>query len=573
MSSDAPTMQNAVYLLMRRMRTPFIVLLCTYAVSVLGFVLIPGMDGQGRPWRMDFFHAFYFVSFMGSTIGFGEIPYPFTDAQRMWTTLVIYTTVIGWLYAIGAMLAVIQDPSFRRVVNHASFTRSVRRIRDSFYIVCGYGDTGSTLVRALAERSIRTVVIDIDQERINVLAIEDLPVFTPGLCADAADSAALLVAGLKHKKCVGVVSVTNDDHVNLTVAITSKLLAPSAKVICRAGSHDTEANMASFGTDHIINPFDTFAERFAMAIHSPSMFLLYRWITSIRHAPLLEPVAPPRGTWVLCGYGRFGKAVEKFLSFEGVRTTIIEAEPELSRAPGGTIIGRGTEADTLLEARIEEATGIIAGTDDDANNLSILLTAKDLNPDLFTVARQNQRKNDAIFEAVKADMIMQPGNIIARKMLALIMTPLLADFLRLSKDKDTEWANVLVSRISGMIDNYPPDTWAIEINELDAPAVKETLEEGNEVMLQHLCTDPRDRTLQLDCVVLLLHRKDKEVLTPDANTTIRSGDQILFCGHSKAAAQMAWSAKNHNVLSYIRTGVTRPSGYIWRWLASENEQS
>ena len=60
---------------------------------------------------MSFFHAFYCVSYMGSTIGFGEIPYPFSDAQRMVVTVAMYVTVISWLYAIGTLFAVIQDCS------------------------------------------------------------------------------------------------------------------------------------------------------------------------------------------------------------------------------------------------------------------------------------------------------------------------------------------------------------------------------------------------------------------------------------------------------------------------------
>jgi len=74
---------------------------------------------------------------------------------------------------------------------------------------------------------------------------------------------------------------------------------------------------------------------------------------------------PPRGTWVLCGYGRFGKAVHRYLDFEGVETVIIEKELEMTKAPKGAIHGRGTEAVTLREAHIEKAVGIVAGTDDD----------------------------------------------------------------------------------------------------------------------------------------------------------------------------------------------------------------
>ena len=92
-------MHNLIYLLLRRMRVPQIVVILAYAISILGLVLAPGIDDQGNPWNMSFFHAFYCVSYMGSTIGFGEIPYPFSDAQRMVVTIAMYVTVISWLYA------------------------------------------------------------------------------------------------------------------------------------------------------------------------------------------------------------------------------------------------------------------------------------------------------------------------------------------------------------------------------------------------------------------------------------------------------------------------------------------
>ena len=109
--------------------------------------------------------------------------------------------------------------------------------------------------------------------------------YVPGLCANAADTSTLLDAGLKSRHCVGVVALTNEDHVNLKVAITSKLLNPKISVICRAESQDEYANMASFGTDHIINPFDTFAEHLAVAIDAPGLRLLHDWLTSVPQSP------------------------------------------------------------------------------------------------------------------------------------------------------------------------------------------------------------------------------------------------------------------------------------------------
>ncbi len=127
---------NVFFLALRRLRGPLITLICVYAISVLGLVLIPGQDAEGNPWQMDFFHAFYFVSFMGSTIGFGELPYPFTDNQRMWVLLCIYFTVFTWLYAIGRVLTLMQEPAFRQALTYSAFRRNVKRVVEPFYLVC-----------------------------------------------------------------------------------------------------------------------------------------------------------------------------------------------------------------------------------------------------------------------------------------------------------------------------------------------------------------------------------------------------------------------------------------------------
>ncbi|WP_419641902.1 NAD-binding protein, partial [Thiolapillus sp.] len=77
------------------------------------------------------------------------------------------------------------------------------------------------------------------------------------------------------------------------------------------------------------------------------------------------------------GYGRFGKAVFNRLKKEEISITVMEAMPEKTGEPKqGVVRGRGTEEDTLTEADIEHAVGIVAGTDNDANNLSIVMTAR-----------------------------------------------------------------------------------------------------------------------------------------------------------------------------------------------------
>ncbi|MFN7277734.1 MAG: ion channel, partial [Betaproteobacteria bacterium] len=127
-------MNGALFLALRRMRAPLLVLIASYAISILGLVLIPGRDGQGLPWQMGFFHAFYFVSYTATTIGFGEVPHAFTDTQRLWVTFTIYLTVVAWFYALGKIIALTQEPAFRQELARARLQRKVRRMREPFYI-------------------------------------------------------------------------------------------------------------------------------------------------------------------------------------------------------------------------------------------------------------------------------------------------------------------------------------------------------------------------------------------------------------------------------------------------------
>lgn len=549
------------------MRAPLIILILAYSISILGLALIPGIDGEGRPWRMDFFHAVYVISYTASTIGFGELPYPFTDAQRLWMIFSIHVTVLAWLFSVGKLLAIASDPAFQRVMAHALFVRAVRRLNEPFYLVCGYGDTGSLLVRALANHGIQSVVIDIAPERIQALEGDELPLHVPGLCADASVGAELLVAGLQHRRCVGVVAVTNNDLANLTVAVTSKLVSAGRVVLCRAETPEAKANMRACGADHIVNPFESFAERLSLAVESPALELIDNWLTSTRLDRLSELLIPPRGRWIVCGYGRFGRAVSEALATEGMDIVVVEPDEERAAAEGTSVVGLATDAETLRRAGIQHAVGLIAGADVDASNVATIMTTRQLNAGLFTVARQNQAHNEAMFEAAHVDLVMQPGSMMAHRILAHILTPLLGDFLALAHEQSNDWANVMVSRMRAVADDHPPDTWIVTVQYHEAPALWEAVECGREVQIHHLSTDPQDRHALLPCFVLMIVRGSQHILAPDDRFCVQTGDRILMCGLPSAQRQMTWTLRHPNVLHYVLTGVDKPSGYLWQRFA------
>ncbi len=559
-------MNSAFFLALRRMRAPIIVLIVIYAVSILGLTLIPGVDANGLPAApLSFFHAFYFVSYTATTIGFGEIPGAFSDAQRLWVTICIYLTVVGWSYSVVTLIALLQDKGFQNTITTNRFSRRVRQIDEDFYLICGCGETGGLVAGNFDRIGQPFVVIEKNELRVEELDLLDFNTDTPALAADASLPDNLQLAGLKHPRCRGVLALTNDEQTNLAIAIAVRLLNPSIPVIARARSPSITANMASFGTDHIINPYERFADHLALAVSSPERFRLIELLTSLPETPIPEPHRPPRGHWIICGYGRFGHAIADRLRNAGITLSIID--PTALDADQ-QLIGDGTEASTLLQAGIETASGIVAGSDNDVNNLSIAVTASELKPDLFVVTRQNQAANGPLFAAYGADFTVLPSRIVAQECIAILTAPLLAHFLGLIQSLDETRCRRLVERLQAECGELTPVVWDVRLNAGEAPAAWKALMSGQVIELGDILPDGAERSRRLPTVPLLVERGEDYILLPADDFKLAAGDQLLFASPRPAQRSLDLTLKNANELEYVLTGHENSGSLLSKLLAS-----
>ena len=553
MNSEGPRTRHGIFILLRRLRAPLAVLICIYAVAVLGFTLVPGLDPAGRPWRMSFLHAFYFISFLGTTIGLGEIPYPFSDLQRLWATASIYGTVLAWLYFIGALFSVLQAPMFRRIVHENKVERQVRRLKEPFYLVCGYGDAGSRVARELAEDGVALVVIDVDQGRVDAADVLDLPVAVPALLGDAGDPGTLVLAGLTNGRCVGVLALTGDDQVNIRTALTARLLNQDVPLLCAAHDHSQQARMAAAGADAIINPFDTFAERVAMSLRTPSLHVIYESLTTQSGTAMDPPQKLPHGRWILCGSGPFTRTLRRQLKRLQIETT--EVHPTFDEEKNGRegVRGDPTDPEVLRQAGIDQATTLVAGSGEDIDNLTTVLAARSLNKRLFIIARQTYRRNTPIFRAAPVDLVTLSGYVVAAEVLRVIRAPQLATFLRRARDEDEVWAAALLQHMREVIGGDVVESWSIDCSPTGAPAACAALGRGEPVTLHRLMLRGDSSGDLVQAVPLLLQRGSKQKLRPAVDTELIQGDRVLFCGRARARTTMRHTLIAHALPSVARS--------------------
>ncbi|MGL6040483.1 MAG: NAD-binding protein, partial [Deefgea sp.] len=498
-------MPNIFFLMLRRLRTPIITLILIYAISVMGLVMIPGVDDQGQPFRMDFFHAFYFISYTATTIGFGEIPYPFTNAQRMWVVICIYSAVVGWTYALGSIFALSRDQAFAKAMQYTRFINKVKNFTEPFYLICGYGQTGRLLCKVLDEQNIRFVVMDLREERINEVALANYHFDAPYHAGDAANPELLKVAGLSHPMCIGVLGITGDENTNLAIAISAYVLRPKMLSICRSKNQAVSDNMASFGTNKVINMFDAVGAQFHLALHAPAASQLKTILSDFTGNPITEPIVPPIGHWVIVGYGRFGRSVHAALSLEpGITVDIIDPEPQPELDQSQFHLALGVDSTSLKAAGIEHAVGLLVSHDHDANNLSAIATARVLNPGLFIVARQNLASNHLLFEAFKPNFTSIRSEVVAHEALRAMASPMLSRFVKKLDDQNEAWAAALTQQVETLCDHCVPENWSIKLDAKNIAAVHAFLARPTpHLRLSHFAHSVLEHGTPLRCIALM----------------------------------------------------------------------
>jgi voltage-gated potassium channel len=209
--------------------------------------------------------------------------------------------------------------------------------------------------------------------------------------------------------------------------------------------------------------------------------------------------------YIVCGYGRMGRAFCRYLIQRGLKFVVIEKNadriPIMNTDHILYVAGEATIEENLLKAGVKRASNLIATLGTDADNVLLVLLAKGLNPKLYVVARASQNASKKPLDTAGADVVVSPFDIGARRMAHAILRPNVIRFLEFAfADEDTD----------------------IHIEEISVAASSKLVD----VTLQ----DSGIRQ-KYNLLILSIINKDGDMhFNPSADTTIGDGQKIIAVG-------------------------------------------
>lgn len=221
--------------------------------------------------------------------------------------------------------------------------------------------------------------------------------------------------------------------------------------------------------------------------------------------------------YIICGSGRVGSHLIRDLSAADESFVVIENDPqravEFSQRGVSVLVGDATLEESLRDVGVERARGLAACLPNDADNLYVVLTARDLNPNLRIVARAAEEQAEAKLLRAGANHVVAPTIIGGHRIAVALTKPAVSEFMD-----------------------------SITANELGLGFEQFEVGAGSRLVGQELRATPIRS--ELDVVIISIRRQDGQVIfNPAADCLIESGDILIAIGRADSLTKLSQIAR------------------------------
>ncbi|HEY3579697.1 MAG TPA: potassium channel protein [Pyrinomonadaceae bacterium] len=219
-----------------------------------------------------------------------------------------------------------------------------------------------------------------------------------------------------------------------------------------------------------------------------------------------------RDHFIICGAGRVGSHLIRGLRGSADPFIVIEMDRgrvEALMDQGIPVLVRdATLEETLREAGVQHARGLATCLPDDADNVYVVLTARDLNPDLHIVARAAEEQAESKLIRAGANHVVAPTIIGAHRMAMALTKPAVGDFLD-----------------------------SVTANDLELGFEQVEVEAESKLIGRKL----RETVIrsELNIVVVSIRRSEgKVIFNPSGETQILNGDLLVAIGNAESLRRL-----------------------------------
>ena len=220
-----------------------------------------------------------------------------------------------------------------------------------------------------------------------------------------------------------------------------------------------------------------------------------------------------RDHFIICGAGRVGSHLVRSLLGSEVTLIVIERDAqkvaELTDLGISVLVRDATLEETLREAGVERAQGLAACLPDDADNVYVVLTARDLNPTLHIVARAAEEQAESKLIRAGANRVVAPTIIGGHRMAVALTKPAVGDF----------------------IDSITANKLNLGFEQLEVEPVS--------LLVGRKLSETNIRS-ELDIVIVSIRRSDGQIVfNPSGEAVIQGGDMLIAIGSSESLAKLS----------------------------------
>jgi voltage-gated potassium channel len=219
----------------------------------------------------SFIEAYYMTMNTITTTGFKEI-YPLSDGGRIFTTLLLITSMGIFFYGVTTITGFIIEGEFRNFFKHYNVNKKIENM-ENHVIVCGYGRNGKQVCLELIDDDIPFLIIE-NRENVIEFIREDNRLFLEG---DATEEETLIKAGIK--KARAIITTLPEDPDNLYVVLTARELNPGILIISRASSEASEGKLKRAGANNVIMPEKIGGAHMAALVTKPDITEFFAHLT------------------------------------------------------------------------------------------------------------------------------------------------------------------------------------------------------------------------------------------------------------------------------------------------------